>query len=123
MNTNNYGLEIENMLITDGYRGAFGLDWHTPTADELEKAIVGAMVIEAKSEDEIVAILKDRKTIRWCEAPNFYYNQSYGKLGTKKNAAPVEMITCDCGHTVSKSNVMTTANGTSCQDCYDSMSD
>jgi hypothetical protein len=33
-----------------------------------------------------------------------------------------ERIKCDCGHTVSKINVMTTATGTACPDCYDRMS-
>jgi len=34
----------------------------------------------------------------------------------------VEMIKCDCGHTVPKCSVMSVSTGTSCPDCYDRMS-
>jgi len=37
--------------------------------------------------------------------------------------AQVEMVRCDCGHTVARNLVMSTSRGTSCPDCYDRMSD
>ena len=34
-----------------------------------------------------------------------------------------ELVTCDCGHDVPRSAVMSASNGTSCPDCYDDMSE
>jgi len=34
-----------------------------------------------------------------------------------------DYVACDCGHSVPRSQVMTTSRGTSCPDCYDKMSD
>ncbi len=36
--------------------------------------------------------------------------------------AAVEMVRCDCGHTVPRNLVMSTSRGSSCPDCYDLMS-
>jgi len=33
-----------------------------------------------------------------------------------------DSVRCDCGHTVSRSHVMSASLGTSCPDCYDRMS-
>jgi hypothetical protein len=35
---------------------------------------------------------------------------------------PVEMVRCDCGHTVRRGAVMSASLGTSCPECYDAMS-
>lgn len=35
----------------------------------------------------------------------------------------VEMVRCDCGHTVAKHLVMRASRGTACADCYDRMSE
>ena len=32
--------------------------------------------------------------------------------------AEVEMVECDCGHTIDKLSVMNASSGTSCPDCY-----
>jgi hypothetical protein len=40
----------------------------------------------------------------------------------KKPLPPVEMVKCDCGHTVPRCTVMSTSAGSSCPDCYDRMS-
>lgn len=40
----------------------------------------------------------------------------------KKPLPPVEMVKCDCGHTVPRCTVMSTSTGSSCPDCYDRMS-
>ena len=116
-------MELENMLINDGYVGSFGIEWKTPTQDDLEKAITGAMAIEEKSREEIISLLESRKTVRWCKSSNFYYDHSYGKLGTKRTSTPAEMVRCDCGHTVAKNQAMNASTGTSCPDCYDRMSE
>lgn len=38
-------------------------------------------------------------------------------------AAPVEMVKCNCGHSVPRVQVMNASTGTSCPDCYDRMSE
>ena len=35
---------------------------------------------------------------------------------------PVEMMQCDCGHTVPRAQAMSASTGTACPDCYDRMS-
>ena len=116
-------MDIKNMLFSDGYVGGMGVDYKTPTQDDLEAAIIGAMEIEKKSREEIVEILESGKPVRWCKSPNYYYDHSYGKIGTKRAPKPVVEIKCDCGHTVEKSLVMNANFGTSCPDCYDRMSE
>lgn len=115
-------MELSNMLVSDGYVGSMGVSYHTPTAEELEKAITGAVEIEAKTREEIVALLELGKAVRWCQSANFYYDHSYGKLGRKRTAQPVTMVRCDCGHTVPQGESMSASLGTSCPDCYDRMS-
>jgi hypothetical protein len=116
-------MKLEQMLMTDGYVGSMGKTWTTPTQNDLEKAIAGAMEIEGKSRDEIVAILEAGKSVRWCKSPNYYYDHSYGKIGTKQEPKPVRMVMCSCGHEVEAGQVMSASLGTSCPDCYDDMSD
>jgi hypothetical protein len=112
-------METENMLFNNGYVGSMGINWNTPTAEDLEGCITGAMRIEEKTREEIVSILEAGKSVRWCESPNFYYDQSYGKIGTKKSPKAAEMVRCDCGHMSPKNQVMSAGTGTSCSDCYD----
>ena len=40
----------------------------------------------------------------------------------KAKQKPVKMVECDCGHTINSVQVMTSAFGSSCLDCYDRMS-
>jgi hypothetical protein len=115
-------MELQNMLVSDGYVGSMGVTYHTPTADELERAIVGAVEIEGKAREEIVTLLESGKAVRWCTSANFYYDHSYGKLGRKRVVPPVVMVHCDCGHTVPQGERMSASLGTSCPDCYDRMS-
>jgi hypothetical protein len=115
-------IELQNMLIGDGYVGSMGKSYHTPTADELETAITRAMEIEGKTRDEIVALLESGKSVRWCQSPNFYYDHSYGRVGRRRQEQPVTMVRCQCGHSVPSRQVMSASLGTSCPDCYDRMS-
>lgn len=88
-------IELDKMTMSDGYVGGMGVTWETPTAANLEAAIIGAMEIEAKSRDEIIAILESGNAVRWCKSANFYYDHSYGKIGRKKVSPPVVMVECD----------------------------
>jgi hypothetical protein len=116
-------MKLENMLISDGYVGSMGITWETPTQDNLERAIIGAMKIETKTREEIIAILESGKPVRWCKSANYYYDHSYGKIGTKRAPKQVDIVKCDCGHEIEKGLVMSASLGTSCPDCYDNMSD
>ena len=114
--------QIKNLTMTDGYIGSMGKSWKTPTADELETAFVGAMEIENKTREEIITLLESGKAVKWCKSPNYYYDHSYGVIGRKRAAKPVEMVECDCGHSVPRGTRMSASLGTSCPDCYDQMS-
>jgi hypothetical protein len=115
-------MELKHMTFTTGYVGSMGKTWKTPTQDDLEKAITGAMEIENKTREQIVSILESGGSVKWCESPNFYYDHSFGLIGTKRSAPPVKMVACDCGHEVPKGQRMNANLGTSCPDCYDRMS-
>lgn len=116
-------MELEHMTMSTGYVGSMGQTWKTPTQDDFEKAITGAMEVEGKTREEIIALLESGKSVKWCKSPNFYYDHSYGKIGRKRSAPPVEMVRCDCGHIVPTAQSMSASLGTSCPDCYDKMSD
>ena|SRR3990167_6302370 len=115
-------MELEHMTMTDGYVGSFGKSWKTPTSNDLERAIQGAIRIEGKTREQIVSILESGKSVRWCESPNYYYDHSYGVIGRKRTAPPVVMVQCDCGHSVPRGQRMNASIGTACPDCYDRMS-
>ncbi|KRT69416.1 MAG: hypothetical protein XU15_C0011G0098 [candidate division NC10 bacterium CSP1-5] len=115
-------MELEHMTMTDGYVGSFGKTWKTPTLADLEKAIQGAMKIEGKTREQIIAILESGKAVKWCQSPNFYYDHSYGVIGRKRDAPSVTVVHCDCGHSVPAGQSMMASTGTSCLDCYDRMS-
>jgi len=116
-------MELEHMTMTDGYVGSFGKAWNQPTPETLERAIQGAMQIEGKTQPEIIALLESGKSVRWCQSSNYYYDHSYGVIGRKRTAPPVELVSCDCGHSVPTGQRMNASLGTSCPDCYDKMSD
>lgn len=124
MDTKN--LDLSKMVFSTGYIGSMGTTWKTPTQDDLEKALLGAMKIEGKNREEIVAILESGGQVRWCTSPNFYYDHSYGKIGTKQEPKKLDYPNgrkLDCGCTVYyQSEVMSASMGTSCQNCYDRMS-
>jgi len=115
-------MELQHMTMTDGYVGSMGKTWEMPTADDLEKAITGAIEIEGKTREQIVTILESGGSVKWCRSPNFYYDHSYGVIGRKKTARPVKMVMCDCGHEVPEGQRMMANLGTSCTDCYNRMS-
>jgi len=117
-------MELEHMTMTTGYVGAFGKTWKTPTQTDLEQAIQGAMQIEGKTREQIIAILEAGRLVKWCQSPNFYYDHSYGVIGRKHAVPPpIVMMQCDCGHSVPVGQRMMASLGTSCPECYDRMSD
>jgi len=116
-------MELDDLTITDGYVGTFGKTWHTPTAADLERAIEGAMRIEAQTREEIIALIESGATVKWCESPNFYYDHSYGLITRRRPAPAVAVVRCDCGHMALPAQVLHASLGTSCPDCYDRMSD
>lgn len=115
-------MKLENLEITSGYIGAMGLSWKTPTSDEFENAIAGAMTIKNKTRNEILESLESGQSVRWCKSPNYYYDHSYGMIRRKRAAPTITLVECDCGHSVPRELVMTASLGTSCPDCYDRMS-
>lgn len=115
-------LELTQLRISNGYVGALGLDWHTPSQDELEKAIIGAMQIYNLPRAEIEAAICTIM-VKWCESPNFYYDHSYGRIGPVPKPVAVDMVKCDCGHTIPRALRMSASLGSSCPACYDRMSD
>lgn len=125
MDTKN--LDLNKMVFSTGYVGSMGISWKTPTQGDLEIAILGAMEIEGKTREEIISIIESGLLVRWCKSPNFYYDHSYGELKIKQTPRQPDYPTgrkLDCGCTVYyQSEVMNASMGTSCQDCYDRMSD
>lgn len=115
-------MELDKMTMTNGYTGMMGKTWKTPTPADLEEAITGAMEINGKTRAQIVALLESGQAVKWCKSPNYYYDHSYGLIGRKRNAPPVVMVKCDCGHSVPQGQRMSASLGTSCPDCYDRMS-
>ena len=115
-------MELQHMTFTTGYIGSLGKSWKTPTQADLDKAINGAMIIEGKTREQIIAILDAGKAVRWCQSPNYYYDHTYGVIGRKRETPSVEMVRCDCGHDVPRIQCMSASLGSSCPDCYDRMS-
>jgi hypothetical protein len=116
-------LNLHEMLMSDGYVGSYGVTWKTPTPEEFETAITGAMTLNSASRENVIAALEAGRGLRWCESSNFYYDHSYGLIGRKRSAAQTETVRCTCGHTVPRAQVMQASLGTACPDCYDRMSD
>ena len=80
----------------------------------------------ALSREEIITKLQCGETVRfgtdWSNELRdavAYDAKMEAKLAARK---PVEMVKCDCGHTIPRISVMSASMGTSCPDCYDRMS-
>jgi len=70
--------------------------------------------------DEVTAALLSGKQLR--NDRSDWYSVCRNKPEPKQPVA-VELVKCDCGHTIPKKSVMGANLGTSCPDCYDRMSD
>lgn len=84
--------------------------------------------LQSVSIDEILDILSSGKTVRNHDE-DWYSECRDGEVIDRIRSEymakqkPAKYKTCDCGHTVPTSQVMTASMGTSCPDCYDRMSD
>jgi hypothetical protein len=115
-------MEINKLRITNGFCGSIGVQYHTPTEDELNEAIEKAAVFNSKTISEIISDIENGVIVKWCKSSNYYYDHSYGTISKKPEQITVEMIKCSCGHTIPATQVMNASMGTSCADCYDRMS-
>lgn len=116
-------LQPSEYEITDGYVGGFGVTYKTATDETLTEAITAAAQRNNKPEDEIMQLLASGKSVAWCDSPNHYYDHGTGIIRRKRNAPPVQLVKCACGHSVPAAQVMSASMGASCMDCYDRMSD
>lgn len=116
-------LNLEGLVMTDGYVGSFGKTWETPTEETIEQVIIGAMTENEMTRAQVIEALANGKTLKWGQSPNYYYDHSDAVIGTRRKPREQEMVLCDCGHSVPRDQVMSTSFGTSCPDCYDRMSD
>lgn len=116
-------LDSAQFEITDGFVGRMGVDYKTATEVTLSAAIEGAAKRNNKSVSEIVDYLVGGGAVAWCDSPNHYYDHGQGVIRPKRAAKPIQLVRCDCGHSVPRSQVMSASQGSSCPDCYDRMSD
>lgn len=115
-------MDLNTLKFTDGYIGAMGSLYSTPTTDELEGIIEKAMAFNDSTRDEIMSMINSGQKVKWCKSPNYYYDHSYGVIKLKTEAPKPEMVECDCGHAVLRGSVMSASIGSSCPNCYDQMS-
>lgn len=115
-------MKLNELEITDGFIGSMGKRYHEPTSDELETAITEAVKLNDMDRETILSMIESGKRVKWCESPNYYYDHSYGTIQKKCQEQKIELIKCDCGHSVPAGSVMNASVGTSCPDCYDRMS-
>lgn len=108
--------------ITNGYVGGMGKTYTKATAVTLAEAMAAAVERNGKSHAELAAQLLVGKPVAWCDSPNYTYDHSVGIIRRKRNLPPVQLVACDCGHSVPSAQVMTSSTGSSCPDCYDRMS-
>ena len=115
-------LDQKQFEITDGYVGSFGVSYKTANEDTLREAVQKAASRNGQSVEQIKADLLVGQKIAWCDSPNHAYDHGTGYIRTKRNAKPVQLVKCSCGHSVPLARVMSSSMGTSCPDCYDRMS-
>ena len=69
---------------------------------------------------QVVAALESGKSLRY---GNDWYEQIRLAPAPVATPAPVALVRCSCGHSVSRAQVMNASTGTSCPRCYDRMSE
>ena len=130
--TSNTPTNLTDYNFSTGYVGSYGENWETPTQEQFDLCIAGAIRIEAVPREKIIEALESGKSVRWQKSSNFYYDHNYGRLYNKtivdarrrQQRDYPNGRKLDCGCTVYyKSHVMCASVGTSCQNCYDRMSD
>lgn len=109
--------------ITNGYVSDWGVSYATATPETLQAAIAAAAERNNTTEARITEMLQNGVKVSWCDSPNYYYDHGTGHIRRKREAKPVQLVRCSCGHSVESALVMSASRGTSCPDCYDRMSD
>lgn len=71
-----------------------------------------------RTKEEVLNYLKTGKELHWDDE----WYAVIRMVIPEPPKPPVEMVKCDCGHTVPMCSVMGTSTGSSCPECYDSMS-
>jgi hypothetical protein len=108
--------------LCDGYIGAMGKLYETTTDETIVAAIRAAAKISKCSEIDIVEKLVAGNSVVWCIVDDDYHNNSKGFIRRKRSSVYIEMVECDCGHTVRPGERMKASLGTCCPNCYDTMS-
>lgn len=116
-------MNVNEYEITNGYVGSFGISYKAATPETLNAAITSAALRNNVTEARINEMLQNGVEVAWCDSPNHYYDHGTGYIRRKRTPQPVELVRCDCGHSVQSVLVMSTSQGTSCPDCYDRMSE
>jgi len=70
------------------------------------------------TKEQVLDYLKTGKKLSWDDD---WYANIRMEL-PKPPKTPIEMVKCDCGHTIPRCSVMSTSSGLSCPECYDRMS-
>ena len=115
-------MKSSDFEITDGYVSEMGKSYETATDQMFSDTVALAAKLNGISEDAVLDKLWCGKSVKLHESPNYYYDHSHGEIRMMRQPKQVE-VKCNCGHTVAKNMVMNASLGTSCPDCYDSMSD
>jgi len=95
--------------------------------DEQGKIVPRFRATRNLNREEVVMALQAGQILR-NHAEDWYSNCRSGAVVERRLAEkrakqkPVEMVQCDCGHTVAGHLVMRASLGTACPDCYDDMS-
>ncbi len=72
--------------------------------------------------DEWAAMTREERCRQVIDAAYLKHLRILAKA-RKRAPKPVELVRCDCGHSVPRIRVMSASMGTSCPRCYDRMSD
>ncbi|GEM_PF-1453313 len=95
--------------------------------DENGKRVPRQVAVRDLTREEVIETLLAGETLR-NDASDWYSNCRSGTEYEQKMAArreeqeQVEMVKCDCGHTVPRSVAMSASLGITCPDCYDDWS-
>ena len=122
-------LNVSDYEITNGYIGSMGTHYEKATSETFAVALAAAVAHYATTEEKILLALAGGQALNTVQSPNYYYDHSYGKLRLIEWRAvraaackPVTMVACSCGHTIPSHLVMAASLGTSCDKCYDRLS-
>lgn len=115
-------IELKLQYMYSG--GCMGTGWIDINPEQQEKYISRAMSFSKLNCEQVMELLEAGKKVHYDVEWDAEIRSAthYEAMMERLRAAQpnVEMVKCDCGHTVPKRQVMM-AVGTSCLDCYDRM--